>query len=95
MQAYPKHVFSWGFCSVQYGRLSASIDVLELLPNGTIPVPAGTRRVFVEVGANSANTVDEEELSMFSDAFLVSFEFLLHQYAALLSLWGGADGHIF
>lgn len=65
--------------------LYATLKVLDLLPNGTIPIPQGTSRIFLEVGANSVDTLDEEELPLFPDAFLVAFEPLLHQYASLLS----------
>uniref|UniRef100_A0A7S4RZ71 Uncharacterized protein n=1 Tax=Alexandrium monilatum TaxID=311494 RepID=A0A7S4RZ71_9DINO len=66
------------------GKLAAMLDVLDMLPNGTIPIPDGTRRIFLEVGANSINIMAYEELPLFPDGFVISFEPLLHQYAALL-----------
>jgi len=75
------------------GTLSVTLDVLELLPNGTIPLAAGTGRIFVEVGANSANIVDVEDLPHFPDAFLISFEPLVHHYAKLLS-WHTRGGEL-
>lgn len=73
------------------GKLSVTLDVLDLLPNGTIPLPEGTQEVFIEVGANSVDTVDSGELGLFPSAFLVSFEPLVHQYATLLSRKSRAD----
>jgi len=66
------------------GLLSTQVNVLRLLPNGTIPIPNGISRIFLEIGPNSHNSVDGDELEQFEDAFLISFEPLLHQYASLL-----------
>eukprot|EP00931_Biecheleriopsis_adriatica_P010305 TRINITY_DN111396_c0_g1_i1.p1 TRINITY_DN111396_c0_g1~~TRINITY_DN111396_c0_g1_i1.p1 ORF type:complete len:450 (+),score=59.94 TRINITY_DN111396_c0_g1_i1:143-1351(+) len=66
-------------------KLSARLDLLDLLPNGTIRLPAGTERIFLEVGSNSENTFQNEELELFPDAFLITFEPLLHQYSKVLS----------
>mmetsp|Transcript_61547 Transcript_61547/g.170650 ORF Transcript_61547/g.170650 Transcript_61547/m.170650 type:complete len:346 (-) Transcript_61547:42-1079(-) len=74
----------WGWlCWAGHPGLHA--QVLDLLPNGTIPIPHGIRRIFLEVGTNSIDTLDEDELPLFPDAFVVAFEPVLHQYASLLS----------
>lgn len=70
---------------VERNTLFAQVSLLSLLPNGTIRVPEGTRRIFLEVGPNSHLTMDVEQLQQFEDAFLISFEPMLHQYAALLA----------
>lgn len=90
MVIYGVRIFLWSSLSniiatVGANGLYANVKVLDLLPNGTIELPAGTRRIFLEVGANSEDNVDLEELEWFPRAFLISFEPLLHQYGALLS----------
>lgn len=75
------------FCRwfVRDGMLSATLDVLPLLQNGTLPLSQGTDRIFLEVGANSLKNVYHDELPLFPDAFLLSFEPLLHQYSTLIA----------
>jgi len=83
---FPIHIYASGSAwAVAGSKLSATVEILDLLPNGTIPLESGTRRIFLEVGANSEATMDMSELLEFPDAFLVSFEPLLHHYSALVA----------
>jgi FkbM family methyltransferase len=70
---------------IQGGALFADLQVLTLDPEtGRLPVPPGAR-LWVEVGANSRNTLaaTEARCSGNEDVFVVSFEPLLGQYCRL------------
>jgi len=74
-----------GAFRIQDGALSANLHVLSLEPDtGRIKVPPGAR-IWVEVGANSRNTLASTEARCAGneDVFVVSFEPLLGQYCRL------------
>jgi len=74
-----------GAFRIQDGALSADLQVLSLDPDtGRIQVPPGSR-IWVEVGANSRNTLASTEARCAGneDVFVVSFEPLLGQYCRL------------
>lgn len=51
------------------------------LMDGELPIPESADYIFVEVGASDRNTVDEELLPRFPNAFLVTAEPLIEKYA--------------
>jgi hypothetical protein len=71
--------------------LSVTIDVARLRANGTLAIPAGTREILIEVGANTRNTADVELLPARPHAFLITFEPILDKYGTLLSRNSHAD----
>ena len=59
---------------------------MELDIDGRFLLPAGTRRIWIEVGCNMRNTLAPEVARPENaDVLLVQFEPLLEKYAALLS----------
>lgn len=68
------------------GALYADLQILALDESGHLPIPSG-KRVWIEVGANSRNTLatTEARCAGNEDVFVVSFEPLLGQYCLLTS----------
>ena len=88
--------------TIRGAALFAELQVLSLDPiTGRLPVPPGSR-LWVEVGANSRNTLasTEARCSGNEDVFVVSFEPLMGQYCRLtaadnsdtMNLLGGSGG---
>lgn len=73
--------------SVGSDGIYAQLKLVELLPNGTLPLPPKTTHILMEVGANTRNTVDREKLGLrrHADGFLLTFEPILDKYASLLA----------
>ncbi|CAG9466267.1 unnamed protein product [Pedinophyceae sp. YPF-701] len=69
-------------------RLMADVEVLELTPEGKLPIPAGIKRVVIEVGSNVRNTMDQEYLPYDPEAFAIILEPLMDKYAHLLNRIG-------
>lgn len=65
--------------------LHTEVQLIELLPNGTIPLPENTTEVAIEIGANSRDTMDQTWLPFRPNAFLITFEPILDKYATLLA----------
>ena len=63
--------------------LFASVQVAQLSASGSVRMPHGTKRVFIEIGCSDWGTLDEEALPLDPEAFLLSFEPLLDKYAVL------------
>jgi hypothetical protein len=85
--AAPHHTaLSWPN-SVGSNGIYAQLKLVELLPNGTLPLPSKTTHILLEVGANTRNTVDYEKLGQkqHANAFLLTFEPILDKYASLLA----------
>ena len=64
--------------------LTAPLNVLTMV-NGRIPVPNTTLSLYVEIGTNSFDTLDQSVLPREKDAFVVAFEPLVDKWALLLS----------
>ena len=78
--------FAWASLVTVTGHLSATVDVLDLDDDGRFVLPAATRRIWIEVGCNSRDTLSRLLLAPEnSDVLLVQFEPLLDKYAWLLS----------
>lgn len=82
LQASGKVATPW---KIENDTLIAQLSVLPMLSNSTIAIPEGASHIFVEVGCNSHDTMDESFMQQFRDAFLISFEPLLHHYSSLLA----------
>lgn len=67
------------------GALTAPLHILQMLPDGRLPVPNKTREVLVEIGTNAFDTWDTQVLPRRPGAFLVAFEPLVDKWALLLS----------
>ena len=68
------------------GHLSATVDVLGLDDDGRLVLPAAVRRIWLEVGCNSRDTLTRlAHAPENADVLLVQFEPLLDKYSWLLS----------
>lgn len=68
----------------EHGALQVPLHVLQL-ENGRIPVPNRTTALFVEIGTNAFDTLDETLLPKRPGAFLVAFEPLVDKWSLLLA----------
>lgn len=67
------------------GALTAPLHVLQMTPSGRIPVPNRTTALYLEIGTNAFDTLDELLLPKQPGAFLVAFEPLVDKWSLLLA----------
>lgn len=66
------------------GSLTLPLEVLQM-PNGRIPIPDGTRKLYVEIGSNSFDTLADSPQLAEPHSYLVAFEPLVDKWAQLLA----------
>jgi FkbM family methyltransferase len=67
------------------GALTTPLHVLQMLPDGRLPVPNKTQELLIEIGTNAFDTWDQQVLPKRPGAFLVAFEPLVDKWSLLLA----------
>ena len=67
-----------------------TIELLKLNSDGEWPIPPATNELYIEVGANNRDTLDEDVLPYHSEGFLMTFEPLHSSYSELISRFSRA-----
>lgn len=73
------------------GGLMLGMQVSNFPKDGIMDIPKGTKKLYIEIGANSRNIMQDEINLDDPEAFLITFEPILDKYAAILKRYGGKE----